>query len=67
LRSGRARHLQKAQIEAARAEASGYIKLVAPYLPYSEADGKVSGKVLAAALIIKNIGGAKDDPRLCVG
>lgn len=53
---------KKAQIEAARAEAPGYIKLVAPYLPYSEADGKVSAKMLAAALVIKNIGGAKDDP-----
>lgn len=53
---------KKAQIEMARAEAPGYIKLVAPYLPYSEADGKVSAKMLAAALVIKNIGGAKDDP-----
>lgn len=54
---------KKAQIEMARAEAPAYIKLVAPYLPYSEADGKVSAKMLAAALVIKNIGGAKDDPR----
>lgn len=54
---------KKAQIEMARAEAPAYIKLVAPLLPYSEADGKVSAKMLAAALVIKNIGGAKDDPR----
>lgn len=53
---------KKAQIEAAREEAPAYIKLVAPYLPNSEADGKVSAKMLAAALVIKNIGGAKDDP-----
>jgi len=53
---------KKAQIEAAREEVPGYIKLVAPYLPYSEADGKASAKMLAAALVIKNIGGAKDDP-----
>lgn len=54
---------KKAQIEMARAESPQYIKLVAPFLPYSEADGKVSAKMLAAALVVKNIGGAKDDPR----
>ncbi len=60
--AGRRDVFKKAQIEAAREEARGYVNLVAPYLPYSAADGKISGRMLAAGLVVKNIGGAKDNP-----
>jgi hypothetical protein len=60
--AGRRDVFKKAQVEAAREEARGYVNLVAPYLPYGGADGKVSGRMLAAGLVVKNIGGAKDDP-----
>lgn len=54
---------QRAQIEAAREEVGGYIRLIAPLLPYRSADGTVSGRVLAAGLIVKNIGGGRNNPR----
>lgn len=60
--AGRRDVFKKAQVEAAREAARGYINLVAPYLPYSAADGQVSGRMLAAGLVVKNIGGARDDP-----
>lgn len=60
--AGRRDVFQRAQVELARDEARLYIRTVAPYLPYTAADGSVSGRMLAGALIVKNIGGAPDSP-----
>ena len=61
--AGRRDVFKKAQIEAAREETRGYINLVAPLLPYRSSNDTVSARMLAAGLIVKNIGGAPDDPR----